>query len=521
MAEVLYRKYRPQKFGEVTDQNHIRITLQSQIESDKLAHAYLFCGPRGVSKTTIARILAKTVNCETRSAQESEPCNECRSCTDIVHGKSLDVIEIDAASHTGVDNVRENIIDNARFHPTTSRYKVYIIDEVHMLSTSAFNALLKTLEEPPAYVIFILVTTESHKIPATIVSRCQRFDFKKISTVDIVSALKTIVIKENREVDIGVLESVARNADGCLRDALSLLDQVLSFGDQKITLDQVELILPPSYFESVLELAGYLVNKDAARALSLINRVAQNGADILYFTDELIEIFRKLLVSKVTESLDSFSLDVTPETLKRIASLLSACDRDWIVTSLDVLLKKRQDVKVAKITQLPLEICSVQIVSVHVSRTTPTYRPENERTFRGGSIDREQVAKIDSGDARVASLEDALEDSSSTHTEHHASQQPLKSVAEVGVSIEQVRNRWNELVRSISEEHHSLSLLLQVARPIEFRDYTLVIGFQFKLHKERVNEVKNRGIVSDRLAELHGCKMAIECAVSDEAKINV
>ena len=179
MPEVLYRKYRPQRFSEVTDQNHIRTTLQSQLENNMLGHAYLFCGPRGVSKTTIARILAKSVNCLKRKEGEYEPCNECDSCRDIVAARSLDVIEIDAASHTGVDNVRENIIDNARFHPSKSKYKVYIIDEVHMLSTSAFNALLKTLEEPPAYCLFILVTTEHTKYQQRLLSRCQRYDYKR------------------------------------------------------------------------------------------------------------------------------------------------------------------------------------------------------------------------------------------------------------------------------------------------------------------------------------------------------
>src|SRR3989344_5558425 len=186
MATTLYRKYRPQTFAEVVGQNHIKTTLQNELEKDKIAHAYLFSGPRGLGKTTMARLFAKAVNCLTRKSGQSEPCNQCNSCQEVITGRSLDVIEIDAASHTGVDNVRENIIENSRFTPTSRKFKVFIIDEVHMLSTSAFNALLKTLEEPPEHAIFILATTEIHKVPETIVSRCQHFDFHKVPTADIV-----------------------------------------------------------------------------------------------------------------------------------------------------------------------------------------------------------------------------------------------------------------------------------------------------------------------------------------------
>ncbi|MBT7007089.1 DNA polymerase III subunit gamma/tau, partial [Candidatus Falkowbacteria bacterium] len=200
MSIALYRKYRPQAFGDVTNQNHIKLTLQNEIESDKIGHAYLFCGPRGTGKTTLARIFSKTVNCLDKK-NNNEPCNGCDSCNEINDGKSMDIIEIDAASHTGVDNVRENIISNARFTPTSRKYKVFIIDEVHMLSISAFNALLKILEEPPQYVIFILATTEIHKVPNTIISRCQRFDFKKIIFNELVDRLRWICTQEGVSVD--------------------------------------------------------------------------------------------------------------------------------------------------------------------------------------------------------------------------------------------------------------------------------------------------------------------------------
>ena len=231
MQSTLYRKYRPQTFKEVVGQNHIKTTIQSELESGKIAHAYLFSGPRGLGKTTMARLFAKAVNCLNRKEGESEPCNVCDACKEVIEAKSLDVIEIDAASHTGVDNVRENIINNSRFTPTSRKYKVFIIDEVHMLSTAAFNALLKTLEEPPAHAIFILATTEIHKVPQTIISRCQHFDFRKVSENDIFKRLSLIVTQEGKSVDKSVLESIAYYAEGCIRDAESLLGQILSLDD--------------------------------------------------------------------------------------------------------------------------------------------------------------------------------------------------------------------------------------------------------------------------------------------------
>ncbi|MBU2219752.1 DNA polymerase III subunit gamma/tau, partial [Patescibacteria group bacterium] len=232
---TLYRKYRPQNFTEVVGQNHIKVTLEQEIKTDKITHAYLFCGPRAVGKTTLARVLAKSINCEKRKKDSANPCNTCLSCSEITDGRALDIIEIDAASHTGVENVRENIIASARVAPSRSKYKVFIIDEVHMLSAQAFNALLKVIEEPPANVIFILCTTEAHKVPATIISRCQRFDFKRIGVNDAVKKLTYIIQAEKIKIAKDILEAIARHADGHMRDAESLLGQIIAIGGTEIS----------------------------------------------------------------------------------------------------------------------------------------------------------------------------------------------------------------------------------------------------------------------------------------------
>jgi len=288
---TLYRKYRPSKFAEILGQNHIKITLQHEIESNQLAHAYLFCGPRAVGKTTIARILSKSINCVNRKSDEHEPCNGCSSCKEISESRGVDVIEIDAASHTGVDNVRDNIIASSRVSPSSSKHKIFIIDEIHMLSIPAFNALLKTLEEPPKNVTFILCTTESHKIPTTIISRCQRFDFKRIDLGDIVNKLSYISREEGIEVEKSVLETIAQQSDGHMRDAESIFGQLVSISGNKITENEANLVVPKSNLSQVLDLIDLLSKKDTGNSIRKINNLLEGG---LIYQDSQKNLLRLL-----------------------------------------------------------------------------------------------------------------------------------------------------------------------------------------------------------------------------------
>ncbi len=296
---VIYRKYRPQTFAEIIGQENIIKILENEIKQDKIAHAYLFTGPRGLGKTTVSRLIAKAVNCENRKTGQSEPCNKCSNCLNITKGRFLDLIELDAASQTGVDNVRENIIAYSRIPPTRGKYKVFVIDECHQLSTSAFNALLKTLEEPPAYVIFILATTEIHKLPETIISRCQRFDFTKVGLDKIVDRLKRIIKKEKIKVDGQILKTIAYRSEGCVRDAESLLGQILALDGKKISIEEASLVIPPAQTNLVIEFVSLIFNKDDKGAVNMINRLLGEGTNLEQFITDLIEFLRKILLAKV------------------------------------------------------------------------------------------------------------------------------------------------------------------------------------------------------------------------------
>lgn len=293
-AQALYRKWRSQTFDELIGQEPIMQTLRNALRDGRVAHAYLFTGPRGTGKTSTARILAKAVNCEAAPAER--PCNQCRMCRAINEDRLLDLIEIDAASHTGVDNMRETVIDRVNFRPGEARYKIYIIDEVHMLSTSSFNALLKTLEEPPAHVIFILATTDVQKVPATVISRCQRFDFRRIPQREMVRHLQAICQAEERQAELEALNAIARYATGCMRDAISLLDQLMAYGGETITAQQVESMLGTVPSAAIARLVNALAAHDPAAGLGVIGDLSSTGVELRELARQTVDYLRALLL---------------------------------------------------------------------------------------------------------------------------------------------------------------------------------------------------------------------------------
>jgi DNA polymerase-3 subunit gamma/tau len=341
--EVLARKYRSRDFGEIVGQGAIATTLKNAIEMGRIHHGYLFTGTRGVGKTSMARILAKALNCHQSDGPTATPCSACESCRRIAEGSDLDVVEIDAASNTGVDNIRE-LRSNAAFRPARSRFKVYIIDEVHMLSSGAFNALLKTLEEPPEHVKFILATTETHKVPATIQSRCQRFDFRSISPADIGEQLESILKLEGITADPIVVRRVSRAANGSMRDALSLLDQLLAYGASNLTAETIEDVLPGGHDETLSALVEALAQHDAAKALECVDRSMISGYTPERFCESFIEYARTLMILSICGG-DTELVDVAGAHREQLNAQARSFDSASYVYMIGLLEETRRRVK--------------------------------------------------------------------------------------------------------------------------------------------------------------------------------
>ncbi len=516
---ALYRRYRPQTFQQVIGQNHIKITLQNEIERQQIGHAYLFCGPRGLGKTTLARLMAKAINCQNRKQEESEPCNQCQSCLAINTNSSVDVIEIDAASHTGVDNVRENIIENSRFTPGVSKYKVFIIDEVHMLSVSAFNALLKTLEEPPAHAIFILCTTEIHKLPATIISRCQRFDLKKISSADMLKRLDYLVKQEKKQVETEVLKNIIAQSEGCVRDAESLLGKILTLGDQ-ISLEQAELVLPKSDYSQILELLDYLLSGNTTAGVELINRLIDEGTDLQIFTDNLIELLRKLLLLKINPALDSLSIELDETTQARAVKLVERLDYTRILNYLDLFMQTSQDLKTAVIPQLPLEMTVVLI-----SQNIKCRKEDDDFTPKGGGSGHsegilKQQSKTDNQPVELAvKFSEVSQAKADESVKVDMLSKKSKLKPENLVDIKKIKAHWPEIVARLLEKNYTLSALLKISQPVRVKGQTLEIAVKSQFYQDRLTDYKNQEIVEKIISETVKAEVIIESVVKTDIGI--
>ena len=517
---TLYRDYRPQTFSEVLGQQHIKITLQNEISAGKVAQAFLFCGPRAVGKTTLARVLAKSVNCLERKEGEYEPCGDCANCKSIIAGNNLDVIEIDAASNTGVDNVRDNIISFSRLAPNNNKYKVFIIDEVHMLSPSAFNALLKIVEEPPSYVMFILCTTEIHKVPATIISRCERFDFKRIGIADVVGKLKRIAQAEKIEIEDAVLEAVARQSGGHLRDAESLLGQVFSLGDKRITLEQAELVIPHYNNSEAVDFIDHLSRKDAAQAIALINSLVDSGVNIRNFAAETVGLLRKMVVAKVSPELsDSLGLNLGDALEIKINTISQKLSLESLVAYTRRILEAYSD-KNQLIAQLPLEIATIELCAgissmkkldekgsglAHLPETGKT--AGNREVNPPGPVSNSNLANSNHS---VASSDDNIANSKSS---------PINSGRSLNLTCEQVLEKWPEFLVKIKKHNHSLSFVLQNCEPQEITSGRLKLAFKYKFHHDRIKDANIKVLIEDTLLEVFGSTLCIEPQLDENLEI--
>lgn len=494
MSQTLYRKYRPKNFSEIIGQTHIVRTLTNAILHNRIGQAYLFTGPRGTGKTSIARILAKTINCE--RSKDAVSCEKCPACLLINGNKSLDIIEIDAASNTGVDNIRE-LRETVALPPTALKYKVYIIDEVHMLSTGAFNALLKTLEEPPSHVIFILATTEIHKVPATIQSRCQRFDFTRLPIQNIIERLSLIAKAEKVKIESDALEMIAIAAEGGMRDAESLFNQIIALEDKNITAKEVEEILGTTDKKFVAETAELMIRKDTTRAIEKVNCLLNDGYDLQVFTKSLINYFRELMLLGVDKELSHyFSYEATKEQIDRMKKLTDMSDISEILLAINLLVEAKEKISASILPQLPLEMAIIRATKKFPSSTTRGQEPgnENRETFPSPT---DVNPKPDNKNRHTFSSE---------KTE-------LSSALKSSLDFDTVKSSWNRLLADIQPYNHSLKALLSNCLVTAVKGTGITIATPYDFYKDKLSEHSNRLTIEEVFGRILESKVTINIVI--------
>jgi DNA polymerase-3 subunit gamma/tau len=512
-VQALYRKWRPQTFEEVVGQQHVVRTLRNALTSDRIHHAYLFTGPRGTGKTTMARLLAKAVNC--LAPDDQRPCNQCAICQAVNERRLLDLIEIDAASNTGVDDVRE-LRERVGFRPNEARYKVYVIDEVHMLSNAAFNALLKTLEEPPPHAIFVLATTEPHKIPATVLSRCQRFDFRRISVSDIVVRLEWLTQQEDIQADREALTLIARQATGSMRDAESLLDQLASYDGKGITVADVRAALGAGTSETVLQVTDALAKGDVAQGLGAINTAVDEGADPRQFARQMVEHLRALLLVRLESGVipPHVSDDVRPRLKEQAHSFSPRA----LARAVRLFNQAAAEAKGGWQPQLPLEMAFVEAALPPESEGAGPRTPPTQDTTRSSSP------------AHRAASPPAKTRSTPIRPAPPAPPQPSNTIQEPGpaysnppsgdgsLSPENLRIQWPEFLNALRPRNLSLEALMRSCEPVAVEGDVVLLGFTHNFHRSKVEEQHNRQLVEDVLSSLVGQRCSVRCVLAGQER---
>ena len=535
--------YRPQTFAEVTGQEPIKETLRREIATDKIGHAYLFAGARGVGKTTTARIFAKALNC--LNLKDGEPCNTCESCTEILAGKSMDVIEMDAASNTGVDNVREAIIEHVRYAPRR-KHKVYILDEAHMLSGSAWNALLKTIEEPPAYAVFLFLTTELHKVPATIASRCQRFDFRRIPDEELKARIVEIAMKEGVTISDDVVRLVVSKADGCLRDAESLLAQLLVLGEKQINMETANVVLPISRLPIAAELLEVWASRNLGASLAKVEELESQGIPLLPLFDDLIQGVRHLLIaSDSVEYRQRLSRGDDGE--KKIVTLVTAYEPAELSEMALMLMERRKDAKQGADPRFCLELSASAVAlsllpHAHGQSPAPvaakTINTAPSAPLRQSIEEVKQPMKSEAptppptvaqGPTPHLTLPSPSlgEGSAGIKIEPVVAASPVASVSATTAApttnpvsasdkattftLSQVQQKWPSFLRAMDEKSKALSFVLKITQPESVEGNILTLRFQYPFHREKtLNESKTRHMIEELFATLLGVER-VQC----------
>ena len=512
MHKALYRVYRPKNFSDVIGQEHIVRTLKNQIENNNVGHAYLFCGTRGTGKTSTAKIFSRAVNCT--NLHNDEPCNECENCREILEDKTMDVVEIDAASNNSVDDIRE-LRENVKYSPAKAKYKVYIIDEVHMLSQGAFNALLKTLEEPPSYVIFILATTEPHKIPATILSRCQRFDFKRVTVKDISSRMRYICEKEGIEADEKALNLIARNSQGALRDALSILDQCISFEGNKISYNDVIELLGSVNIEQLFDLAESIIKEDTRKSLQILNDFIIWGKDVRNLVNDLIDHFRNLMVCKISNDLDEI-ISLPEETIDLLKQQAETIDTNNLIRILNILSEAQDGMKISSNPRVLMEVTMIKIAQpmFDESKEALIKRIENlEQKIESGNIKVNHISTnqtVDNFNENNQQNNNTVEKQEDETIEY----ENLK-----GDDVKLVEKSWKKILQKMKEDKNQvIRALLQDVDSFNISEDTLYIIFtdNYSFAKSRLDSPATIQYVEKVIREVLNRSFSVKIALKSQ-----
>jgi len=498
---VLARKYRPQTFEELVGQAHITELLRKSIESGRIAHAFLFCGPRGIGKTSCARILAKSLNCQ--NGPTLKPCGECSACLEIANGNSFDVIEIDGASNRGIDEIR-TLRENVKFAPSYGRYKVYIVDEVHMLTSDAFNALLKTLEEPPEHVKFIFATTEVHKVPGTILSRCQRFDFKRIQIEVIMANLKCICLKENLKANEEALFAIAKASQGSMRDALSILDQLSALSEKGIDAADVFSMLGIVEIEFLFDLTDALIARSCIKALDIFNQIIERGKDIKQLGKDLTEHFRHLMIVKVGGVSLNGLIDYPSGVKQRLAAQADKITIAGILKAIELFIEAQEMARVMETLRMPLELAFAKLTyggATGVISSTPPVATSAIST------------KPVTVPVPMTVNKPAL----------HTPVVPGPKVTIKAESFEDIKAHWNALTHEISCKKMALATYLQEGMPCEFKAGRLVIGFSKEntFAKDCLNTKENLKFIEEAFSEKLNASITVNFKIIDKVDVVV
>lgn len=506
--QSLYRKYRPQTFEDVVGQEHVTRTLQNSVRANHLAHAYLFCGPRGTGKTTSARLLAKALNCE--KGPTDKPCCQCDFCLRVQNNQPLmDLIEIDAASHTGVDNVRDVIVDRAGFAPAEGRYKVYIVDEVHMLSTSAFNALLKTLEEPPKHVVFVLATTDVHRVPPTITSRCQRFDFKRVTAKDNVERLRYVAKQEKIKIDDAALIAIARAADGAMRDALGLLEQLSAFGSDNITEEEVHAVLGTVAKDLLLNVTDAIARRDTAEALELLHDAINDGKSVPQLVHSLCDHFRDLLFLSVGYQGDNI---LGSADQNRYNDQATALGKARIAQIIDFFCQAEKDMKWNPEHRLVAELALFkatmdwQAAPTVVAQAAVAQASSPQAPATAAARPPQVTTPSEFVPAPIVT----------TQPEPEPQVQPAAPESVSG--SDDLRDRWSDVLQKLRRRLGvPLVALLQEAEP-SIEDNAIILRFTKQFHHDKVRDESKRRFVEEVLSEFFGERRAVRCEMVDASE---